>query len=179
MRDEYEHLKSVEDTTELDPRVRQWIAYIALHGHKEEIAFYPKVESYLKDEKKGGHHLIEHGIKEHRELETELKKLAEQPTVQWKQIHKAVDKLSTTTNDFFQNTLCFIFLVHHLKEEEADILKPLRSKLDEKLQLELAQQFIDAGRLASDKPHPELSKKPEKAPQENIDIGLAEKHKDL
>jgi hypothetical protein len=94
MRDEYEHFKSVDDTTELDPRVRQWIAYIALHGHKEEIAFYPKVESYLKNEKKGGYHLIEHGIKEHRELETELKKLAQQPTVQWKQIHKAVDKLS-------------------------------------------------------------------------------------
>jgi hypothetical protein len=95
MRDEYEHFKSIDDTAELDPRVRQWIAYIALHGHKEEIAFYPKVESYLKDEKKGGHHLIEHGIKEHRELETELKKLVQQPTVQWKQIRKAVDKLST------------------------------------------------------------------------------------
>jgi hypothetical protein len=94
MRDEYEHFKSIDDTTELDPRVRQWIAYIALHGHKEEIAFYPKVESYLKDEKKGGHHLIEHGIKEHRELETELKKLVEEPTVQWKQIRKAVAKLS-------------------------------------------------------------------------------------
>ncbi len=69
--------------------------------------------------------------------------------------------------------------MHHLDQEETDILKPLRSKLDHKLQLELAQQFVDAGRLASDKPHPELSKKTEKAPQENIDIGLAEKHKDL
>lgn len=66
--------------------------------------------------------------------------------------------------------------MHHLDEEEADIIKPLRSKLDEKTQLEFAQQFIDAGRLASNKPHPELSKKPEKAPQENIDVGLAEKH---
>jgi hypothetical protein len=94
MRDEYEQFKSVEDSAELDPRVRQWIAYVALHGHKEEIAFYPKVESYLNDEKKGGHHLIEHGIKEHRELETELKKLAEQPTVTWKQIRNAVQKLS-------------------------------------------------------------------------------------
>ena len=94
MRDEYEHFKSVDDTTELDSRVRQWIAYISLHGRKEEIAFYPKVENYLKDEKKGGHHLIEHGIKEHRQLETELKKLAEQPTVTWKQIRKAVERLS-------------------------------------------------------------------------------------
>ncbi|UJR29106.1 hypothetical protein I4U23_010320 [Adineta vaga] len=162
MRNEYEHFKSIDDTTELDPRVRQWIAYIALHGHKEEIAFYPKVEQYLKDEKKGGHHLIEHGIKEHRQLESELKKLAEQSTVTWKQIRKSVEKL-----------------MHHLKEEESDILQPLRSKLDDKLQLELAQQFVDAGQLASDKPHPELSKQPEKAPQENIDIGLAEKHKDL
>ena len=66
--------------------------------------------------------------------------------------------------------------MHHLDEEETDILKPLQSKLDQKLQLELAQQFINAGRLASDKPHPELSKKPEKAPQDNIDVGLAEKH---
>jgi hypothetical protein len=88
MRDEYEHFKSVDDTTELDPRVREWIAYICLHGHKEEIAFYPNVEKYLKDEKKGGHHIIEHGIKEHREIETELKKLAKQPSVQWKQIRK-------------------------------------------------------------------------------------------
>ncbi len=69
--------------------------------------------------------------------------------------------------------------MHHLDEEESDILKPLRSKLDQKLQLELAQQFIDAGQLASNKTHPELSKKPEKAPQENIDIGLKEKNKDL
>lgn len=69
--------------------------------------------------------------------------------------------------------------MHHLNEEERDILSPLRSKLDEKFQLELAQEFIDAGQLASDKPHPELSRKPEEAPQENIDIGLAEKHKDL
>jgi hypothetical protein len=69
--------------------------------------------------------------------------------------------------------------VHHLNEEERDILIPLRSKLDHKFQLELAKQFIDAGQLASDKPHPELSRKPEKAPQENIDIGRAEKHKDL
>jgi len=162
MRDEYEHFKSVEDPTELDPRVRQWIAYVALHGHKEEIAFYPKIESYLIDEEKSPYHLIKHAIKEHRELETELKKLAEQSTVKWKQIHKAVHRL-----------------MHHLHEEETDILNPLRSKLDEKFQLELAQQFIDAGQLASDKPHPELSKKPEKAPEENINIGLAEKHKDL
>jgi len=90
MRDEYEQFKSVEDSTELDPRVRQWIAYVALHGHKEEIAFYPRVEKYLKS----GHHLIKHGIKEHRELETELKKLAEQPTVTWKQIRNAIQKLS-------------------------------------------------------------------------------------
>jgi hypothetical protein len=69
--------------------------------------------------------------------------------------------------------------VHHLDEEERNILKPLHSKLDQHFQLELAQQFIDAGQLASNQPHPELSKKPEKAPQENIDIGLAEKHKDL
>jgi len=94
MRNEYEHFKSVDDSAELDPRVRQWIAYVALHGHKEEIAFYPKVEVYLKDEKKGGHHLIEHGIEEHRELEIELKKLAEQPTITWKQIRKAIAKLS-------------------------------------------------------------------------------------
>ncbi|CAF0959973.1 unnamed protein product [Adineta ricciae] len=162
MRDEYEQLKTIENTKELDSRARQWIAYIALHGHKEEIAFYPKVEKYLKDEQKGGHHLIEHGIKEHRQLEKELKKLAEQSTVTWKQIHKSADKL-----------------MHHLKEEENDILEPLRSKLDDKFQLVLAQQFNDAGRLASDKPHPELSRKPEKAPQDNIDVGLAEKQKDL
>ena len=61
-------------------------------------------------------------------------------------------------------------------KKKRDILKPLQTKLDRKLQLELAQQFIDAGRVASDKPHPELSKKPEKAPQDNIDVGLAEKH---
>ena len=67
-------------------------------------------------------------------------------------------------------------LVHHLDEEETDILKPLQSKLDQKIQLELAQQFIAAGQLASNKPHPELSKKLEKAPQDNIDVGLAEKH---
>ncbi|CAF0855265.1 unnamed protein product [Adineta steineri] len=158
MRDEYEHFKSVDDTAELNPRVRDWIAYVALHGHKEEIAFYPKVEVYLKDEKKGGHHLIEHGIKEHRELEVELKKLAEQSTITWEQIRKAVAKL-----------------MHHLDEEETDIIEPLRSKLDQKLQLELAQQFIDAGRLASKKPHPEMSKNPEKAPRDNIDVGLAEK----
>jgi hypothetical protein len=66
--------------------------------------------------------------------------------------------------------------VHHLDEEETDILKPLQSKLNRTIQLELAQQFIDAGRVASDKPHPELSKKPEKAPQDNIEVGLAEKH---
>ena len=96
MRNEYEHFKSFGDTNELDSRVREWIAYVALHGHKEEIAFYPKVQQYLNDQKKGGHHIIEHGIKEHRELETELRKLAEQSTVQWKQIHKAIDKLSMT-----------------------------------------------------------------------------------
>ena len=94
MRIEYEQFKSIEDTAELDPRVRDWIAYVAIHGHKEEIAFYPRVEPYLEDEKKGGHHLISHGIKEHRELESELKKLAEQPTITWKQIRKAVEKLS-------------------------------------------------------------------------------------
>jgi hypothetical protein len=66
--------------------------------------------------------------------------------------------------------------VHHLDEEETDILKPLQSKLDQKTQLELAQEFIDAGRIASNKPHPELSKKPEKAPQDNIDVGLAERY---
>jgi len=77
------------------------------------------------------------------------------------------------------NKFIFLFLVHHLDEEERDILNPLRSKLDKSFQLQLAQQFVDAGQLASDQPHPELSKKPEKAPQENIDIGLAEKHKDL
>lgn len=66
-----------------------------------------------------------------------------------------------------------------MKEEERDILKPLRSKLNEKFQLTLAQQFNDANTLASDKPHPELSRKPEKAPQANIDVALAEKQKDL
>ena len=98
MRDEYEHFKSIDDEAELDPRVRKWIAFVSLHGHKEEIAFYPKVEKYLDDQKKGGHHLIEHGIKEHRELETELKKLADEPQVTWKQIRKAVAKLSRWTS---------------------------------------------------------------------------------
>ena len=95
MRDEYQRFKSIEDTATLDPRVREWIAYVALHGHKEEIAFYPRVQQFLNDQKKGGYHTIAHGIKEHRELETELKKLADQSPVNWKQIHKAVDKLST------------------------------------------------------------------------------------
>jgi hypothetical protein len=66
--------------------------------------------------------------------------------------------------------------VRHLDEEETDIFKPLQSKLDRNIQLELVQQFIDAARVASDKPHPELSKKPKNAPQDNIDIELAEKH---
>jgi len=66
--------------------------------------------------------------------------------------------------------------VHHLDEEETDILNPLQSILDQKIQLELAQEFINAGQIASNKPHPELSKKPEKAPEDNINIGLAEKH---
>jgi len=66
--------------------------------------------------------------------------------------------------------------VRHLDEEETDISKPLQSKLDRNIQLELVQQFIDAARVASDKPHPELSKKLENAPQDNIDIGLAENH---
>ena len=51
--------------------------------------------------KKGGHHLVEHGIKEHRELETELKKLAEQPSVTWKQIRKAIQKLSMIVKSIF------------------------------------------------------------------------------
>ncbi len=66
--------------------------------------------------------------------------------------------------------------MHHLDEEETDILIPLQSILDQKIQLELAQEFINAGQIASDKPHPELSKKPKKAPEDNINIGLAEKH---
>ncbi len=69
-----------------------------------------------------------------------------------------------------------MFVVHHLDEEETDILKPLQLKLDSKIQLELAQEFINAGQIASKKPHPELSKNPDKAPQDNINIGLAEKH---
>lgn len=68
------------------------------------------------------------------------------------------------------------FVVHHLDEEETDILKPLQSKLDEKIQRELAEQFIAAGDIASKQPHPELSKKADRAPQENINIGLAEQH---
>lgn len=71
------------------------------------------------------------------------------------------------------------FLVHHLDEEERDILQPLRSKLDQNFQLQLAQEFVNAGEVASDRPHPELSRKPEESPQENIQIGLAEKQKDL
>ena len=103
MRDEYESFKSVNDVAKLDTRVRQWIAYVALHGHKEEIAFYPQVEAYLNDQNKGGYHLVKHGIKEHRELEVELKKLAEQKTVDWKQIDKAVDKLSRSFTQLHTN----------------------------------------------------------------------------
>jgi len=69
--------------------------------------------------------------------------------------------------------------VHHLKEEESDILEPLRSKIDPDFQFELAKQFEDASRLASERPHPELSKKPEKAPQENIEVARAEKQQEL
>ncbi|CAF3183104.1 unnamed protein product [Rotaria sp. Silwood2] len=47
--------------------------------------------------------------------------------------------------------------IHHLDEEETDILKPLCSKLHDKIQL----QLTDAGQLASNKSHPELSRKPE------------------
>lgn len=65
--------------------------------------------------------------------------------------------------------------MHHLDEEETDILQPLQLKLDEKTQLELAEQFIAAGDIASKQPHPELSKNADKAPRENIQIGLAEK----
>lgn len=50
-------------------------------------------------------------------------------------------------------------LVHHLDEEESDILKPLAAKLNDDIQRELALQFISAEPYASEKPHPELSKK--------------------
>lgn len=69
--------------------------------------------------------------------------------------------------------------MHHLDEEERDILQPLRSKLDENFQVQLAKEFVEAGQVASDRPHPELSRKAEQSPDENIQIGLAEKHKDL
>ena len=69
--------------------------------------------------------------------------------------------------------------MHHLDEEERDILNPLRSKLDRTVQLDLARQFVAAGQLASANPHPELSKKPEKARQDNIDVARAEKELDL
>ena len=65
--------------------------------------------------------------------------------------------------------------MHHLDEEENDILKPLQSKLNDEIQRDLALEFISAEPYASDKPHPELSKKAEKAPQENIQVGLEEK----
>ena len=68
--------------------------------------------------------------------------------------------------------------MHHLKEEERDILAPLRSKLDDQFQLTLAQQFEAAGQMASDKPHPELTRDPERAPQESIRVGLVEKRQD-
>ena len=67
-------------------------------------------------------------------------------------------------------------LVHHLDEEESDILAPLQAKLSRQAQLQLAQQFVEAERLASSKPHPELSDKADKAPEESIRVGLAEKH---
>ena len=66
-------------------------------------------------------------------------------------------------------------LVHHLDEEERDILKPLAAKLNDDIQCELALQFISAEPYASEKPHPELSKKAEKAPGESIQVGLEEK----
>ncbi|CAF0853832.1 unnamed protein product [Didymodactylos carnosus] len=163
MRHTYEQLKMIQDPAELEKSVRKWIEFICLHGHKEEIAFYPAVEKYLEN----GKHVVEHSLNEHRKLDKELKLLLEMVPEQensrddntyWKQIRESMKPL-----------------LHHLDDEERKIIIPLQSIINEQEQERLAGEFDRAESVASAKPHPEMSKKAEEAPMENIQIGLKEK----
>jgi len=104
----------------------QLSALLMAHGDAEENEVYPQLEhkDAIEDEE------AEHGEKEHREIYEALAPLLEATDLYDEEFSRGIHELSET-------------LLHHLDEEERDILNPARDEVSAADRAELGRSWLE------------------------------------
>jgi hemerythrin-like domain-containing protein len=130
---------SSQDKQEHDPRdlADQLTATLVRHSVAEEMYVYPAMREHLED----GDEAVEHDIKEHQELEEELKRLEglTPGDAQWTEVIAA---LRETLED-------------HISDEENEHFPRLRRAIPHETLVELRLKVEMAEKVAPTRAHPE------------------------
>jgi hemerythrin HHE cation binding domain-containing protein len=123
----FEHLlrELRNDQNDRADLLQQLSALLMAHGDAEESRVYPQLErkDAIEDEE------AEHGEKEHREIYEALVPLLEASELYDEDFSHAIHELSET-------------LLHHLDEEERDILNPAREDVSEQDRAQLGESWL-------------------------------------
>jgi uncharacterized membrane-anchored protein YhcB (DUF1043 family) len=131
------------------------IRELSIHAHKEHVLVYPLFQRLDKATEMWDHALEEHLTveKELKQIETGLEQLLKtQAQSASKGINFPQELLATITK-------CMEDVLHHVKEEETDLLPKLQQVVSPEESLELARKWEAlTGRVGS-RPHPEAEAK--------------------
>jgi hypothetical protein len=123
----FEHLlrELRNDQNDRGELLQQLSALLMAHGDAEESRVYPQLErkDAIEDEE------AEHGEKEHREIYEALVPLLEATELYDEEFSHAIHELSET-------------LLHHLDEEERDILNPAREDVSDQDRAQLGESWL-------------------------------------
>ena len=123
----FEHLlrELRNDQNDRGALLKQLSALLMAHGDAEESRVYPQLErkDAIEDDE------AEHGEQEHREIYEALVPLLEATELYDEEFSHAIHELSET-------------LLHHLDEEERDILNPAREDVSDQERAELGRSWL-------------------------------------
>ena len=124
-----------------DPEARRdladsLIAELVRHSVAEEMYVYPAMREHVP----GGDAAVEHDTEEHKELESQLKRL-EAADAAGADFMVVCEEIRTTLED-------------HVKDEEDEQFPKLRGHVSEELLVELKSKVETAKKIAPTRPHP-------------------------
>ncbi len=136
-----------EATTDRAVKTRQTLAdrivkELSIHAAIEEQILYPGMRRALKN----GDKLVAHAIEEHQDAKELLKHIERTPASEPKLADLVADLASA--------------IREHVKEEESDLFKRLRTEVDRKTLETWADELKAAKRISPTRPHPLAPNRP-------------------
>ena len=138
----FEQIRAATDPESRRQYADQATAELVRHAVAEEMYLYPTAREALPD----GDSLADEELKEHAEAELLLKR--------WEGLAGEDPEFMTVFEQLRRDVL------HHIEEEETDLLPRLQAHLDARRLEELGGKLTNAKKLAPTRPHPSAPDEP-------------------